>query len=79
MLINPFLTVENQNGVYYFSEKYGKTKKPFLTLQSKRELADLINDRELNKKLVSILIIHLQFQNIIRNFFYIGRKCSVLL
>ena len=49
MLINPFLTVENQNGVYYFSEKYGKTKKPFLTLQSKRELADLINDRELNK------------------------------
>ena len=26
MLINPFLTVENQNGVYYFSEKYGKTK-----------------------------------------------------
>ena len=51
MLINPFLTVENQNGVYYFSEKYGKTKKPFLTLQSKRELADLINDRELNKKI----------------------------
>lgn len=55
MLINPFLTVENQNGVYYFSEKYGKTKKPFLTLQSKRELAELINDRELNQKIIKHL------------------------
>lgn len=51
MQLNPFLTVENQNGLYYFSEKYGKTKKAFLTLQSKHGLDELLNDGELNQKL----------------------------
>lgn len=57
MLLNPFLTVNQKQDTYYFSEKYAKTQKPFLTLKTPKKLDELLSDYQFNKKISQ----HLQY------------------
>lgn len=57
MHLNPFLTVSYKQNTYYFSEKYVKTQKPFLTLKTTKGLDELVRNTQLNKKISQ----HLQY------------------
>lgn len=57
MLLNPFLTVNHKQDIYYFSEKYAKAQKPFLTLKTTKRLDELVSDNQLNQKISH----HLQY------------------
>lgn len=57
MLLNPFLTVNHKQHMYYFSEKYAQSQKNFLILKTTKGLDELVSNIQLNKKISQ----HLQY------------------